>query len=58
MKQILVYLNHRYNFILEDLDERHCFVDTSNPALLRTILKECYELLDANTFVKDEESKE
>jgi Transcription factor TFIIH complex subunit Tfb5 len=59
VKQILIYLNNRYNFILEDLDPLHCFVDASNPSQLSSILEECQRMLEANIFVKeDDDSKE
>lgn len=52
VKEILLFLNNRYNFIIEELDNFNLFV---NPSSIDVVMAECYKLLDANTFIRDDE---
>ncbi|KAJ9068157.1 hypothetical protein DSO57_1019878 [Entomophthora muscae] len=50
VKQILLELNERHNFILFDLDDSHLFV---KPDMVRYIKNEVQKVLDENAFKLD-----
>ncbi|KAJ1651819.1 hypothetical protein IWQ61_007701 [Dispira simplex] len=49
-KQIILALNERYRFIIEDLDDTHLFVNADCVTMLRS---EIDKVIEENTFKTD-----
>ncbi|KAI8887622.1 nucleotide excision repair, TFIIH, subunit [Backusella circina FSU 941] len=55
VKQIVLNLNKRGNFIIEDLDETHLFIDSS---WVEQLKYELDKILDENSYTVSTEEKE
>ncbi|KAF9904576.1 hypothetical protein EC991_002565 [Linnemannia zychae] len=51
VKQIIIGLNEKYQFIIEDLDDTHVYVDTTYVEQLRHDID---EILNENTYKVEE----
>jgi TFIIH basal transcription factor complex TTD-A subunit len=54
VKQLILMLNERQNFVISDLDDTHLLVD---PAFLEFIQKEVTEKLEKNIYTTDKLAK-
>ncbi|KAL0095046.1 TFIIH subunit TTDA/Tfb5 [Phycomyces blakesleeanus] len=55
VKQIVLNLNKRSNFVIEDLDETHLFIEASSVPQLRYELD---KVLDENSYTISNEEKD
>lgn len=53
VKQIVLHLDSRHNFIVEDLDDTHVFIEPSKYEFVRS---EVEKILSENMYVRDGES--
>jgi TFIIH basal transcription factor complex TTD-A subunit len=54
VKQIIIGLNEKYQFIIEDLDDTHVYIDTTYVEQLRHDID---EILNENTYKVEEKDQ-